>query len=211
MYEHLLIATDGSLTSDKALAHGFALAKALSARVTVATITESWTEAAYATLPTPSMIRAYEKAAAGNAATILDSAKKAAEQAGVQCETRHIKDQYAAEGIVKATKDEGCDLVIVGSHGRAAVGRILLGSTSLKVLTSSPVAVPRLPLDSRTGAVELGKVSIKNALVISAFWQHLSGRPCRRRRWVWVTGSADRGCPRAFAVSVTLCRRVRPP
>ena len=141
MHKHLLIATDGFPESDKALAHGLALAKAVSAKVTIATVTEPWTEATYATLPTPSMVRLYEKAAGENAATILDGAKKRADQAGVAFETCHIKDQHAPEGIIKAAKDRRCDLIIVGSHGRGVVGRILLGSTSLKVLTFSPVPV----------------------------------------------------------------------
>jgi nucleotide-binding universal stress UspA family protein len=141
MYKHLLIATDDSSASDKAVVHGLALAKALSAKVTVATVTESWTQAAYATVPTPSMIRVYEKAAAGNAVAILDGAKKNFDQGGVQCETCHVKDQHAPEGIIKAAKDRGCDLIVVGSHGHGAIGRILLGSTSLKVLTFSSVPV----------------------------------------------------------------------
>jgi nucleotide-binding universal stress UspA family protein len=141
MHRHLLIATDGSPASEKALAQGLLLAKTLAAQATVVTVTEPWTEAAYATIPTPSLINAYEKAATGCAAAILDGVRKAAEEAGVRCQTRHIKDQHPAEGIIKAAKDQGCDLIIVGSHGRGAMGRMLLGSTSLKVLTFSPVAV----------------------------------------------------------------------
>jgi nucleotide-binding universal stress UspA family protein len=141
MYKHLLIATDGSSASSKAVAHGLALAKTLAAKVTAVTLTEAWTEAAYAMLRTPSMMQVYEKAAAGNAAAVLDALKKAAEEAGVPCKTLHIKDQHAPEGIIKAAKDEGCDLIVVGSHGRNAVGRLLLGSSSLKVLTFSPTTV----------------------------------------------------------------------
>jgi nucleotide-binding universal stress UspA family protein len=141
MYKHLLIATDGSPASAKALAQGLALAKALAARVTVVTVTEPWTEAAYAVLPTPSLIKAYEKAAAGTAAAILEDVKQAADEMGTACQTCHIKDQHAPGGIIKAAKDGGCDLIIVGSHGHGTLGRLLLGSTSLKVLTFSPVAV----------------------------------------------------------------------
>ena len=104
-------------------------------------MTGPWTEGAYATIPTPSLIKAYEQAAAEGAASLLDGVRKAAEEAGVRCQTRHIKDQHPAEGIIKAAKDQGCDLIIVGSHGRGAIGRVLLGSTSLKVLTFSPIAV----------------------------------------------------------------------
>jgi nucleotide-binding universal stress UspA family protein len=128
MFQHLLIATDGSPDGEEALRQGLGLAKALSAKATVATVTEPWTEAAYATLPTPSLVQIYEKAAAGNAAVILDRAKKAADQAGVEYMTRHIKGQHAPQGIIKAAKDEECDLIIVGSHGRGGLGRVLLGS-----------------------------------------------------------------------------------
>ena len=141
MFRHLLIATDGSADGDKALRQGLGLAKALSAKVTVATVTEPWTEAAYATLPTPSLVQTYETAAAGNAAVILDRGKKAAEAAGVECVTRHIKDQHAPQGVIKAAKDEQCDLIIVGSHGRGALGRALLGSVSSQVLSLSDRAV----------------------------------------------------------------------
>jgi nucleotide-binding universal stress UspA family protein len=141
MYNHVLIAADGSQASEKALTHGVALAKALSIGVTIATVTEPWTAAAYATLPTPSLIRAYEKAAAENAAGVLARAREAADRAGVACETRHIKDRHVPEGIIEAAKLGSCDLIIVGSQGHGAMGRILLGSTSLKVLTLSPVPV----------------------------------------------------------------------
>ena len=141
MYKHLLIATDGSQASAKALAQGLALAKALAIQVTVVTVTEPWSHGAYATMPTPSMAQVYEKAAAGNAASIFENVKRAADEAGTACQTRHIKDQHAPEGIIKAAKDAGCDLIIVGSHGRGTLSRLLLGSTSLKVLTLSPVTV----------------------------------------------------------------------
>jgi nucleotide-binding universal stress UspA family protein len=142
MLKHLLIATDGSPASEKALAEGLQLAKTLAAQVRVVTVTEPWTEGAYATIPTPSLIKAYEQAAAGGAASLLDHVRKTAEETGVGCQTRHIKDQqHPAEGIIKAAKDQGCDLIIIGSHGRGAIGRVVLGSTSLKVVTFSPVAV----------------------------------------------------------------------
>jgi nucleotide-binding universal stress UspA family protein len=141
MYKHLLIAVDGSGESGKAMAQGFALAKALTAKATVVTATEPWTEAAYATLPTPSMISAYEKSTAGNAGSILNNAKQNAEGVGVHCEVHHAGDQHAPDAIIKLAKEKKCDVIVIGSHGRGSLGRILLGSTSLKVLTFSQVPV----------------------------------------------------------------------
>ena len=141
MYKHLLIAIDGSSQSDKAMSQGLALAKALSAKATVLTATEPWTEAAFAALPTPSMISACEKSAVGHAASILDKARESAEALGIVCEVRHVKDRHAPDAIIELAKQEKCDLIVMGSHGRGGVGRILLGSTSLKVLTFSQIPV----------------------------------------------------------------------
>jgi nucleotide-binding universal stress UspA family protein len=141
MYKHILVATDGSELSDKAVAHALGLAKALGARVTAVNATAPWTSAAYATVPTPSLIKVYEKAAAENAAHTLAAVGEAAKKRDVACATVHVKDQYAAEGIINTARDKGCDLIVMASHGRRAVARVLLGSEATKVLTLSPIAV----------------------------------------------------------------------
>jgi nucleotide-binding universal stress UspA family protein len=141
MYKHLLIATDGSSASKKAVFDGLPLAKALAAQATVVIVTESWNETAYTTVPSRSMIEVYEKAAAGNAAATLDAVKQRAREAGIACKTLLIRDQHPPDGIIKAARDQGCDVIVVGTHGRGPVGRALLGSTSLKVLTLSSVPV----------------------------------------------------------------------
>jgi nucleotide-binding universal stress UspA family protein len=79
--------------------------------------------------------------AAGNAASILNNAKQSAEGVGVHCEVRRVRDQHAPDAIIKLAKEEKCDLIVMGSHGRGSLGRILLGSTSLKVLSFSQVPV----------------------------------------------------------------------
>ena len=83
----------------------------------------------------PSMISTYEKSAAGDAANILNNAKQSAENVGIH--------QHAPDAIIKLAKEQKCDHVVVGSHGRGSLGRVLLGSTSLKVLSFSqgPVLV----------------------------------------------------------------------
>jgi nucleotide-binding universal stress UspA family protein len=141
MYQHLLLATDGSEVAEKAIAHGVDLAKALKARVTIVTATKPWPAAPYGTIPTPSLIDLYEKTSAENAGAILTSAGEAAKRAGVACATLYVKDKYPAEAIIATAKEQGCDLIVMASHGRGAVGRLLLGSEALKVLTLSGVPV----------------------------------------------------------------------
>ena len=64
-----------------------------------------------------------------------------AERIGVACETFHIKDQFAAEGIVEEAKARNCDLIVMGSHGRQGFARFLLGSQALRVLTHTALTV----------------------------------------------------------------------
>jgi nucleotide-binding universal stress UspA family protein len=141
MYKHILIATDGSELAGKAVAQGLDFAKALGAKVTVVTVTEPWTAAAYGTIPTPSLIESYDKASAENAARILASVGEVAKAKQVACTPLHVADRYPVEGILDAAKDKGCDLIVMASHGRRGITRLLLGSETVRVLTLSPVPV----------------------------------------------------------------------
>src|SRR2546423_2070384 len=109
MFTHILIATDGSELGDKAVAQGLDFAKALGAKVTAITVTEPWTAAAYGAVPTPSLVKVYERAAAENAARVLDRVSTAARKKEVACAILHVKDQYPADGIINAAKDKSCD------------------------------------------------------------------------------------------------------
>jgi nucleotide-binding universal stress UspA family protein len=141
MYKHILIATDGSELADKAVAQGLDLAKALGAKATAVTVTEPWTAGAYETIPTPSLIDAYEKAVTDSAARILAAVGDAARKREVACNTIHVADRYPVEGILDAAKDKGCDLIVMASHGRRGLARLLLGSETMKVLTLGTVPV----------------------------------------------------------------------
>jgi nucleotide-binding universal stress UspA family protein len=139
MYGHILIATDGSELAQKAVAAGLGLARELKAKVTVVTATEPWS--AMATRPGLVFpVEEYEKAAAENAARILAGVAATAAEAGVPCETQHVQE-FPAEGIVETAKAKGCDLIVMASHGRRGLSRLLLGSQATRVLTLSPVPV----------------------------------------------------------------------
>jgi len=141
MYNHILIATDGSELAQKAATRGLALAKALGAKVIAITVTDMFPTGPYSSIPTPSMIERYEEVAAESAANILSSVSEVATKLGVPCATMHVKEQTPAEGILETAREKGCDLIVMASHGRRGVARLLLGSQAQKVATLSPVPV----------------------------------------------------------------------
>ena len=141
MFKHILIATDGSDLALKAVDQGLALAKALNAKATAITATEPWPTVALGEMAIAFPIDEYEKGCADGAAKILGVVSKRAEEAGVACQTLHVKDQLAAEGIVETAKLRGCDLIVMASHGRRGLSRLLLGSQANSVVTHSTVPV----------------------------------------------------------------------
>jgi nucleotide-binding universal stress UspA family protein len=141
MYKHILIATDGSELAHKAVVHGFAIAKALGAKVTVVTVTEPWTAVVPGEMGMAFPIDEYEKGAAENAGNILSTIKREADTTGVACETVHMADQFPADGIIATAKDKGCDLIVMASHGRRGISRLLLGSQANQVVVHSTVPV----------------------------------------------------------------------
>jgi len=141
MFTHVLIATDGSELAQKAVAQGFALAKALDAKVTAVTVTDIYPTGPYSPIPLPSIIAHYEAAAALSAANILSSVSDAATKLNVSCATTHVRDQAPAEGILDAARQNGCDLILIASHGRRGMARLLLGSQAQKVVSLSTLPV----------------------------------------------------------------------
>ena len=142
MYKHILIATDGSELAGRALAHGLVLAKELKAAVTLVTVTQPWAAMDIAhdvRLGHPDPIHQFENIAATSAKVILDAAAQKAKSAGIACELVHVPDQHPAEGIIETAENKGCDLIVMASHGRRAVGRLLLGSQASEVLAHSKV------------------------------------------------------------------------
>ncbi len=135
MYQHILIPTDGSERSARAIAQGIALAALLNARVT----------ALMATPPIPPIVleglAALEQNAKDYAAQSLAVAAKAAAAAAVHCETTHLEHDRPWEAIIQTAERKGCDLIVMASHGRAGVSAVVLGSETNKVLTHSKVPV----------------------------------------------------------------------
>ena len=144
MYKHILIATDGSELAKKAETQGLALAKDLKAAATAVTVTEAWSAlelASQAERGAAHPLEDYEKNMAVLAERILSTVSATAKSMGITCLTLHAKDQHPAEGIIQTAKARGCDLIVMASHGRRGLQKVLLGSQANKVLSYSSIPV----------------------------------------------------------------------
>jgi len=141
MFKHILVATDGSDLAQKAVDQGLALAAALGAKVTAVTVTPPWTSIAPEQAAFALSIEDYRRCVAENAGEILSRVEAAAGRLGVPCTARHVPDAFPAEGILDTAKDLGCDVIVMASHGRRGLKRVLLGSQASEVTTQSLVPV----------------------------------------------------------------------
>jgi nucleotide-binding universal stress UspA family protein len=145
MYNHILLATDGTEVAEQALDHGLALAKSVGAKVTVLTVTPPWSALAYGVVQGLSSREVYEQSSATFARQILDTAAQKAARHGVDCNTRHVVEINPYQAILAVAEGLDCDLIVVGAHGRRGLERVLIGSETTKLLTHSkrPVLVWR--------------------------------------------------------------------
>ncbi|MBX3579795.1 MAG: universal stress protein [Rhizobiaceae bacterium] len=145
MYQHILISTDGSDLARKGVDHGLTLAKHLNAKVTLMTVTEpfplEYGAVGLGWIPSQEDIDGFEAARKKAADEILGKVKAAADTMGVEASVLHVPDARPAEAIVDAAKARGCSLIVMASHGRRGLGRILLGSQTAEVVAHSPVPV----------------------------------------------------------------------
>jgi nucleotide-binding universal stress UspA family protein len=141
MYKNFLIATDGSELAGKAVKHGIAFAKAVGAKITALTVTEPFPVFAVNPAVLTDTPASYQMHAKQHAESTLSAVSDAAEAAGVACRIVHAEDAHPYEAIIKTAQAQGCDLILMASHGRHGVSAVVLGSETLKVLTHSKIPV----------------------------------------------------------------------
>jgi nucleotide-binding universal stress UspA family protein len=144
MYKNVLIATDGSELASKAVRAGLELAKILNAKVTLVTVTVPWPVvdmAAQAEMGIKDPVGAYEVLAEKGARSTLAAAAAIAAEVGVGCEQVHVKDQHPVSGIIETAENKSADLIMIASHGRRGLNKMLLGSVANEVVTKSSVPV----------------------------------------------------------------------
>lgn len=83
----------------------------------------------------------FERSISADSDKILDEAKQIADAAGVANASVSAVSSRAESLIEKTVKEMGCDLVVIGSHGRGALGRFIMGSVTTRLLHISPVPV----------------------------------------------------------------------
>ena len=143
MYKHLLVATDGTRLSNKAVLHAISLAKRLGAKLTAFYAAPDYPIPMYADgiVYEPVSKKDYAAAVGKEADRILAGAASKAKAAGVACATVHSIAPAPWEAILAAAKKQKCDVIVMASHGRRGVSALLLGSETQKVLTHSKLPV----------------------------------------------------------------------
>jgi len=143
MYKHILIPTDGSALSRKAIVNGVKLAKALGAKVTGLFAAPPATPVVYRDhLPAGYMTpQQHAVLIEKTASHYLGVIEKAAKSAGVACECVRVTNDFPADAILAIAKKNKCDLIFMASHGRRGLASVLLGSETQKVLTHSKIPV----------------------------------------------------------------------
>jgi nucleotide-binding universal stress UspA family protein len=141
MFKSILLATDGSAASDHAASVAVGLARTHGAKLTALYAVDPYPYVGLGEV-NPMGFQAYMSAAQEHAATAHSRiAALCADGAPVQLEVKLVEDVSAASGIVQAAQAEGADLIVVGSHGRTGIARLMLGSVAGKVVAESPVPV----------------------------------------------------------------------
>ena len=144
MFKHILLPTDGSKLSDRAVQRGIELAAAIGARVTAMHVIPEFRMMADESfvLPTSADLkRRYDKEAKARADRMLAKIGERAQSAGVKYDGVSIMGDVAYEEIIETAKKRKCDLIMMASHGRRGLSGLLLGSETSKVLTHSKIPV----------------------------------------------------------------------
>lgn len=144
MYKKILIATDGSEFAKKAISHGVELAARVGATVVIVTVTQGWSAYQMAEKIQKGQanpIQDFTASMKQHADKILTEAEEIAKAGDVSCKTVHVTNGYPAESIIETSDSEDCDLIVMATHGRRGLGRMLLGSQTAEVLGFSRIPV----------------------------------------------------------------------
>lgn len=141
MYQRMLVPVDGSATSERGLREALKLASGQNTRALFLHVVDDYT-----TLAEMTSAAGYEdmlKRLRQYGLEVLAKARQEAEAASVHCETllREVTGKRVADVIVEQAAQHGCDVIVMGTHGRRGFSRLTLGSAAEGVARISPVPV----------------------------------------------------------------------
>jgi len=143
MYERILVATDGSKLSKKAVTSAIELAGVCQAELVALKIVPRYPVSYFdgGVAVESSEIERIEKAWRAEAQEVVDAVAKAAQGKGVVCKAITAKSDSVADALIATAKKQNCDLIVMASHGRRGIKRLLLGSETQHVLTHATIPV----------------------------------------------------------------------
>ncbi|QDL39314.1 universal stress protein [Rhodoferax sediminis] len=143
MYQRILVATDGSPLSSKAVSSAIELALSLGAELVALKVVprypQSYFEGSLAI--GPEELARVETQWAEEGQAVVDAVKTTALASGVRVKAVTARSDLVAEAVISAAKKYKCDLIVMASHGRRGIKRLLLGSETQHVLTHSHIPV----------------------------------------------------------------------
>ena len=140
MFEHILVPLDGSSTSGAAVAKAIALAKAFNSRVTLLSIVDIYAFTGLG-IDASSSQTDYLGAATAEARLAVQSALQLCRAAGIAATPSVIEGQGVYKSILAVAEASGADLIVMGSHGRKGLEKLMLGSVAAQVLSNTHLPV----------------------------------------------------------------------
>ena len=141
MFNHILVATDGTTLAREAERRGIELAAKLGSKLTFITVRMPFYVYTLEASGLAEMSGQYDEQSKASAQAILKRAGEAAAEANVTCSAIDVEDEYPYLAINNTATKHGCDLIVMASHGRRGVAALLLGSETVKVLTHATIPV----------------------------------------------------------------------
>lgn len=141
MYKTILMATDGSALAAKGIEQGLELSVVLKSNAIIMTATEPWEPGMSGWGGSSTLITEYQNRAKNVATELLATWQQRAEELKVPCQTIHMTDRFPADAILQVAKENEVELIVMASHGRRGLGRVLMGSQANSVVTRSNIPV----------------------------------------------------------------------
>jgi nucleotide-binding universal stress UspA family protein len=141
MYTRILIPTDGSELAAKGVDHGLALAKGLGIPASVVSVTVPLTGFALLGILEAPAVETYSERVSKELEELEKQIREKAAAVGVTIEFINETNLSPADAILESAQRTGCDLIVMSSHGRRGIKRMMLGSQAAEVLANSTIPV----------------------------------------------------------------------